>query len=110
MSLAAGKLNCRVTIQCNKSSTGEFGEPVTAWADVAQVWASIAHKSGLETIKSGADISIVQASIRIRYREDVTAAMRVVYRNAIYDIRAVLRDVTRHEYCDLICEQGANDG
>lgn len=102
--MRAGKLNSRITIQRQSTGVDEIGQPVTTWDDVATVWANIAHKSGLQTIKADAPVSVVQASIRIRYRTDIDAGMRVVYGAATYDIRAVLPDVAGREYTDLVCE------
>ncbi|TEA79833.1 phage head closure protein [Allopusillimonas ginsengisoli] len=106
-----GPLNRRITIQRQDTAEDEYGEPIPgAWVDVAPVWANIAHKSGLETVKSGVDVSIVQASIRIRYREDITAGMRVVHKSTVYDIRGVLPDESGREFVDLVCQTGANQG
>jgi SPP1 family predicted phage head-tail adaptor len=49
----------------------------------------------VEAIKAGAEASVVQASIRIRYRTDVTSAMRVVHGSTTYEIKAVLPDEGR---------------
>lgn len=103
--LKTGTLNRQVTIQRRDGGKDEYGQLTDTWVNVATVWASILHKSGLETVKSSVDISVVQTSVRIRYREDVTAAMRVVYGNTLYDIRAVMPDVAGREYCDLVCQE-----
>jgi SPP1 family predicted phage head-tail adaptor len=68
------------------------------------VWANIKHPSGISEIKSDADISIVKASIRIRYRSDLTAGMRVVYGASTYDIQAILPDAESKVFIDLACE------
>lgn len=108
--MQAGKLNRRVTIQAPNTAKDEYNEPIGGWIDVATVWANVAHKSGLETLKSDADVSIVKASIRIRRRTDVTAGMRVLCDGKVYDIRAVLDDVAGRVFVDLVCETGANQG
>lgn len=106
-----GKLNRQVSIQANQSVLDEYGEPLpAAWVEVAKVWADVQILSGLQTIKEGVDVSVVKASMRIRYREDLTAAMRVVYQGRVFDIRAVLPDVSKREYLDLVCESGQNQG
>lgn len=105
--MEAGKLNCRIAIQAPSAAQDGAGQPLASWSDVATVWANIAHKSGLETIKAGAPVSVVQASIRIRYRTDINAGMRVLYGTTQYDIRAVLPDNGRREFTDLVCETGA---
>lgn len=110
--MRAGTLNRRVTIQKLTTALDEYGEPTgpSIWVDVATVFSSVKHASGLETVKSGLNVSVVSTSIRIRYRDDVTAGMRVVYGQMIWDVRAVMPDVNRREHCDLVCQIGQNQG
>lgn len=102
--LQAGKLNRRCAIQQPSTDKDEAGQPIPGWVDVANVWADIRMKSGLEAIKAGAPVSTVQASIRVRYRGGITAGMRVTHGGTIYNITAVLPDVARREFLDLVCE------
>lgn len=102
-----GKLKRLITIQRAAPGEDEVGQPVSTWTDVATVWADIAHKSGLETIKGDAPVSVVQASILIRYRTDIDTGMRVVHGSTVYDIKAVLPDEGRREGTYLVCQTGA---
>jgi SPP1 family predicted phage head-tail adaptor len=61
-------------------------------------------KSRLESIKAGASVSVVQASIRVRYRAGITAGMRVVHNLVAYQITAVQPDVGGREFVDLVAE------
>jgi SPP1 family predicted phage head-tail adaptor len=108
--LSAGKLNSRVRIEQRESGRDGIGQPLTGWVEHATVWANIAAVSGLETVKSNAEVSVARYSIRIRCRPSVTAAMRVVYGSNIYAIRTVLHDVAGREYTDLVCDIGASKG
>lgn len=103
--MQAGRLNRRVTIKQLVEGQDEIGQPIQTWADLATVWANIKHKSGAESIRADQDVSIVQASIRIRRRTDVTAAMRVHHGATVYEIRAILPDEDRREHVDLVCER-----
>lgn len=102
--MQAGRLNRRCTLQQPGTATDEIGQPIPGWTDVATVWADIRMRSGLESIKAGAPVSVVAASIRIRYRAGINAGMRVTHGGSIYNITAVLPDVARREFLDLICE------
>lgn len=102
--MQAGRLNRRCVLQTPSTATDEIGQPIPGWTDVATVWADIRMKSGLEAIKAGAVVSTVQASIRIRYRSDVNAGMRVVHNLVAYEIKAKLPDVSGREFLDLVCE------
>jgi SPP1 family predicted phage head-tail adaptor len=97
-----GTLSHRITLKECVAGQDTIGQPINTWADVATVWASILHQKGIEAIKAGADTSIVQASIRIRYRVGITAAMRVHYGSTVYQIKAVLPHGKEH--IDLVCE------
>ena len=102
--MQAGHLRDRITIQRKTAGTDAWGAPLPdAWADYATAWANVRHLSGVESIKAGADVSVVSASIRIRWRDDITAGMRVVAGAAVYDIEAVLPG-PRREYVDLACK------
>lgn len=99
-----GRLKHLVTIQRKTAGTDALGAPLPdAWEDYASLWANIRHLSGTESIKAGADVSVVSASIRIRWREDITAGMRAMVGVAVYDVEAVLPG-PRREYVDLVCQ------
>lgn len=102
--MQAGRLNRRVTLQSPSQSVDEIGQPIPGWTDVATPWADIRMKSGLEAIKAGAPVSVVQASIRVRYRAGITAGMRIVHNLQVFNIVAVMPDVGGREYVDLVCE------
>jgi SPP1 family predicted phage head-tail adaptor len=103
------RLNRKVLIRKMGSTQDEAGQPVVAWTNLitsgdGKVWANIKHLSGVETIKADAPTSAVKASIRIRYRTDVTAAMQVVHGSTTYEIKAVMPDVAGRQHTDLACE------
>lgn len=107
----AGQLRTRVIIQKKQAGQDAYGDPLPpVWTPVASVWANVKHLSGAETIRNGLETSVVKASIRIRYRTGVTAAMRVMVGSVPYAITAVMEDVDRRGYVDLVCERGANAG
>lgn len=100
----AGRLSTPIVIQQPATGVDQIGQPLTGWVDFALVWAHVRHLSGVESIKAGGTVSAVQASMRIRYRADVHAGMRVMHGLTVYEIRAVLPDVARREYVDLVCQ------
>lgn len=102
--MQARALNRMVTIQQLETGQDAAGQPSTDWETVCSTLANIRHLSGLEAIKAGAETSVVKASIRVRRRTDVTAAMRVVHGSTTYEIKAVLPDEVDRVYMDLACE------
>jgi SPP1 family predicted phage head-tail adaptor len=110
MTLQSGSLNRLVTIQRKSGDKDGLGQSTPAWVDFALVWANVRMLSGKEYMAGQVEVSKAIASIRIRYREDITAEMRVIYRGAIYNIAAVLPDAQGREYVDLAVSIGANRG
>lgn len=100
----AGSLNRRITLQRRAVGQDATGQPIETWQDVATVWANIRHLSGAESIKADQDVSVVRASIRIRYRAGLDAGMRVHHGATVYEVKAVLPDEQRREHVDLSCE------
>lgn len=96
-----------VKIWARAAGRDSAGQPSKASVLFAEVWADVRHPNGLEAIKSDALLSLVKASIRIDYIDGVTAEMWVENEDAIYDIRAVLKDPTGRRHIDLVCELGA---
>jgi SPP1 family predicted phage head-tail adaptor len=106
-------LQHRVKIQTPGDARDEIGQPVPGssnWIDVATVWANIRYLNGVESIKSDAPVSVARASIRIRYRTDLGAAMRVVHGLTVFDVKSVLPDQQGREFVDLVCETGGSNG
>ena len=103
--MQAGRLSTLVTIQHKTAGVDAIGQPLPEnWATLRQEWANVRHQSGAEAIKAGAVVSVVQASIRVRWCTDLTAGMRVLAGGVVYEIRAVLPEMGRREFVDLVVE------
>ncbi|RAR51681.1 SPP1 family predicted phage head-tail adaptor [Paraburkholderia unamae] len=100
-----GDFNQRATLQAPDDGREEGGQPSTQWVDVAKgVPCNVLANTGRAQIAAGADVSIVQASVRVRWRTDVTAGMRLVSGGATFSIKAVLPDFAKRNFVDLVCE------
>lgn len=104
MGLTIGRLATRIRIMVASPVQDAWGQPLEAWSELATVWGDFRHVSGIESAKGGSDITQARGSVRIRYRTDITAAMRCEAGGRTYDIKAVLPDLNRKEYVDLVCE------
>lgn len=100
----AGQLNRKITIQALDTGVDAIGQPVNSWTTFAETWANIRFLNGVESVKADAEVSVSKASIRIRYRQDVTNAMRVVGNGITYQIKAVFPDEAKRDHVDLVCE------
>ncbi|GAA6121453.1 phage head closure protein [Acidovorax sp. FG27] len=103
MTLDAGDLNRRITIQAPGTARDAAGQPIGGWIEVATVWADVRQQSGLQAIKADAPMTKLAASIRIRWRQGVEDTMRVLYDGQVYTIATVIRD-PRRMFMDLVCE------
>lgn len=106
--VASGDLRHKVQLQEKQiAQDPDTGEMVTTWATVANVWAQIVPLSGREFLAASAEQSEVRSRIVIRYRDDVTAAMRIVYRGKYHAILAVLPDAeSGREHLTLMVAEG----
>lgn len=102
--MKSAELRHRINIEQRSAEQDTLGQPVDTWTLIAAVWADVRNAGGLEAIKAGGDVSIVRASIRIRYLTGLDAGMRVVHGAVVYQIKAVLPDLLRKQYVDLVCE------
>lgn len=106
----AGKLRHRVTIQKPvETQDDESGAVDVVWHDVATVWAAIEPLSAREFIAAQAEDSRISARVTIRYRQDVTAKMRLFHaaKGVYYDIHGVLADKDSGlEYLTLPVSEG----
>lgn len=82
--------NRKIRIQQRSAGQDEAGQPTEVWTDVCQVWAEIRDVTGREFVSASAERAEVTTRIWIWRRADITAAMRVVYAGAVYDIKAAL--------------------
>ncbi|MBP9035947.1 MAG: phage head closure protein [Comamonadaceae bacterium] len=112
MTLAAGRLNKRVTLQSpvldQDTATGALA---TVWADQAVVWAAIEPISVRDFIAADERQSRVTARIVIRHRSDVDASWRVTHGSKVYQIVGVLADQdSGREFVTLAVGEGVNPG
>jgi len=103
--MKAGQLRTRVIIQQKSATQDSVGQPLEVWTTFATVWADVRNQRGLEVIKGDMQMSRLLASIRIRNRAGITAAMRVKQGDNIYNIVTVSPDTNSKDYIDLICEK-----
>ena len=109
--LNSGDLDQRVTVQIPSSSVDALGQRVETWTDVCTVWAQATPLRGREWFAAGAMQSEAAVRFRLRYRTDVTGAMRLVWRSVPHAIVAEPIDVDggRHTL-EHMCSAGIRDG
>lgn len=107
MTIIAGSFPHQIHIQRKTGTKDGWGTPLPeAWENITvkPIWANVKYLSGSESIKADASVSVVRASVRIRWRAGVTAGMRVVHGADTLDIEAVLLGAGR-QHVDLVCKR-----
>ena len=108
-----GKLRHRIEIQALIVDIDSDGAQLELWTNQfnTQLWADIQPLSGRELIDAGAVQSKVNTRIVIRYRDGILPNMRVLHKNNIYNIEAIIPDKeTGNKHLTLICTSGVNEG
>ena len=96
--LAAGKLNRRITVQKKSVTRASNGEEIVAWVDHCTAWAWVAPIRGREFFAAAQMQGAVDYRVTIRYRQDITRDMRILFGTTVLDIVAEPIDVnSRHE-------------
>lgn len=107
--VAAGDLRHKVLLQAKIDQTQDpdTGEIPYTWTTIAEPWAQMVPMSGREFLAAAAEQSEVRGRIVIRYRGEVDASMRIVYRGRYYNILAVLLDAeSGKEHLTLMVAEG----
>lgn len=104
-----GRLDKLITIEQPTNVTSAMtGERTKSWATLAQVWATITYPRSATASKEGVEAGVTTATndveFTIRYRSDVSEAMRVSYNSQTYEIRRVNYVGQRNEMLKLITE------
>ena len=87
-----GRMRYRITIEENAERQDADGNVLQDWQPKHTVWADIVPVSGREHIAAEREASEVTTKIYIRYLPDITAKMRVVHGDTVYEILEVLGD------------------
>lgn len=113
MPLNAGDLRHRITIEEPKyGQDAQTGERSVSWRTFkADIAAAIAPLSARELVAGQAMQSKVVARITIRYLAGLTADMRIVHRDTVYNIEGILPDPDSGlEWITIPVSAGVNQG
>jgi SPP1 family predicted phage head-tail adaptor len=110
----AGKLRDLVNIEARSATQSGTGSMNNTWAAITNgtnIWAAVApfNNRPQEADMSGSFIADVVYEVTIRYRQDVTAAMRLNWQGKLLYIKGVLPNPDRSSVV-LMCTLGALEG
>ena len=103
MTVIAGRLNKRVTLQSASSARDGHGQPIGTWSDVATVWAAIEPIRGREYFAAQQVSAETTHRVTIRYRSGVSPQWRVAFGSRTFRIESVINPLERNERIELMC-------
>jgi len=86
MTLAAGDLCHRVTIQSKTVTYDENNYETETWAEFKKLWAKVEFLSVKDAINAKASGSLTTARLKLRKRSDITTEMRVLWDGYTFQI------------------------
>lgn len=99
----AGRFDRLITIESNTATRDNIGGKVDSWATFAQVWAAYKPVTGIENVNADRIEAKAMVNFIIRYRSDITNAMRINYDGQIYNIKSIT-ELTRRAYLTIETE------
>jgi head-tail adaptor len=116
----AGKLDRKVIIESPLSTPDPvYGTPVISWVPLvtlpgsppvaAQLWANVADAppSRSESVKLGLQVARNQVVVTLRYRADITSAMRITEVDAPQRVLQIVggpAQIGRRRWSECVCE------
>lgn len=98
----AGDLDERIQLQsASVANDAVYNEPVETWGTYATVWAQVRYLSEGERVSADKWFAEQELSFRVRYRDDVAPGDRIVFREAMYEVRGRPRPLGRQHFMDI---------
>lgn len=103
--MKAGQLDQRISLQRREQGEDEAGQPFDTWVIVGSCWAAVRPLRGREIIAADAVTAVMDVRVTMRYRPDVTTAMRVLHGTETYNITAVVDVNSGNRELELMCKR-----
>ena len=104
-----GQLDRQALIEKDVGVLDASGAHKPVWQTLGTVWASKREAGGREAFAGGQDmLAFASVAFTIRWRNDVTTAMRLTVETQIYDIQHVA-EIGRRRFLELLCKRRSSD-
>lgn len=100
------RLRQRIEFQSPNDAPDGAGGVTRGWQHHAYAWAEMRAIAGKEMLDNEQLQSPVTHRIAIRYRDDITTAMRVVYDSRVFNVRSVVNRAEKSAFLELLAEEG----
>ena len=91
------------------SQDATYGTDVISWVPVCVVWAEIMDvlpsRSQSEQVRESVQVATLRSRVRLRYRTDIDATMRMLIGTEIHKIVAGPAEIGRHEWMEFVVER-----
>ena len=98
-----GDLRHRIKFQKEKKTPDDYHGHTSTWDDVATVWAKVEPISGREYFYSHQLKNVISHRITVRYRDDITVEMRIVFEERIMKIESLVNLQEQERLIELRC-------
>ncbi len=102
-----GDLNKQLALEQPVDTLDDIGSVARIWSLVDHVWAQITPVAGREDFAAEHDESVLTHRILIRWRPDVTGAMRLRQNARCFNIHAALDWDEKRRFMLLQCQETA---
>lgn len=105
--MSLGGLDDRISLQRVTLTADGQGGSTESWSEYAAVWARVRPMKGRERQASERQEATADYVVRIRYRDDVLEADKIVWRGREMNIRFIPDGGPRAHFLDIEAEMGA---
>lgn len=105
VNLPIGRLSHRLTLEREARSGDGGGGAVVAWEQAADMWGAVEDLNGTERVRGDRISGEANAMITVRFRDDITPAMRFRNGMRVYNILAVLDGDGQRRYLRCQCQR-----
>jgi SPP1 family predicted phage head-tail adaptor len=92
MAMGAGAFNRRIEFQHYVTTRDSEGVYTKSWQTLRKLWAKVYPVSGKEYFQAATTQNENTVRVVIRYRKDITSAMRFLYEGRSYEIVDIIND------------------
>jgi SPP1 family predicted phage head-tail adaptor len=98
-----GSLRHRVSFEAKSQTPDEGGGFAESWSPLATVFAAVTFELGQERVNGGRIVSADRLHLTIRYRGDIDASLRLIFKGRPYAIDWVFDPDGKHQWLTLGC-------
>lgn len=101
-----GELRHRVILQRRLNAPDGGGGVILSWSDIAGLWAEVTPLAGGESVQAMGEQDRQKFRVRLRYREDISSADRLLFRQHVLNIRSLINIGERGQWLECRCDEG----